>query len=127
LGKERLKNAYAYKKLLQKAGVIALGTDFPVEEVNPMLTFHAAVARKDSKGFPDGGFQMENALTREETLKGMTIWAAYSNFEEKEKGSLEAGKWADFVLYDKDIMKIKESEILKLKPASTYVKGIKVK
>jgi predicted amidohydrolase YtcJ len=70
-----------------------------------MLTFHAAFARKDSKGYPSAGFQMENALTREETLKGMTIWAAYSNFEEK-KGSLEVGKWADFVLFDKDIMKI---------------------
>ena len=127
LGKDRLKNAYAYKKLLKKAGVIALGTDFPVEEVNPMLTFHAAVARKDSKGYPRGGFQIENALTREETLKGMTIWAAYSNFEEKEKGSLEVGKWADFVIYDKDIMKIMESEILEMKPSNSYIKGVKVK
>lgn len=127
LGKDRLKNAYAYKKLLNKAGVIALGTDFPVEEVNPMLTFHAAVARKDSKGYPRGGFQIENALTREETLKGMTIWAAYSNFEEKEKGSLEVGKWADFVIYDKDIMKIMESEILEMKPSNSYIKGVKVK
>jgi hypothetical protein len=127
LGKNRLKNAYAYKKLLKKAGIVALGTDFPVEEVNPMLTFHAAVARKDSKGYPRGGFQMENALTREETLRGMTIWAAYSNFEEKEKGSLEVGKWADFVIYDKDIMKIMESEILNMKPSNTYLKGVKVK
>jgi predicted amidohydrolase YtcJ len=127
LGKDRLKNAYAYKKLLNKSGIIALGTDFPVEEVNPMLTFHAAVARKDSKGYPMGGFQMENALTREETLRGMTIWAAYSNFEEKEKGSLEVGKWADFVIYDKDIMKIGESKILEMKASNTYLKGIKVK
>jgi predicted amidohydrolase YtcJ len=127
LGKDRLKNAYAYKKLLKKSGIIALGTDFPVEEVNPMLTFHAAVARKDSKGYPMGGFQMENALTREETLRGMTIWAAYSNFEEKEKGSLEVGKWADFVIYDKDIMKIGESKILEMKASNTYLKGIKVK
>lgn len=127
LGKDRLKNAYAYKKMLTKAGIIALGTDFPVEEVNPMLTFHAAVARKDSKGYPRGGFQMENALTRVEALRGMTIWAAYSNFEEKEKGSLEVGKWADFVIYDKDIMKIMESEILDLKPSNTYIKGVKVK
>lgn len=127
LGKDRLKNAYAYKKLLSKAGVIALGTDFPVEEVNPMLTFHAAVARKDGKGYPRGGFQIENALSRKETLKGMTIWAAYSNFEEKEKGSLEVGKWADFVIYDKDIMKIMESEILEMKPSNTYLKGVKVK
>ncbi|NGY35931.1 amidohydrolase [Flavobacterium sp. XN-5] len=127
LGKNRIKNAYAYKKLLQKAGVIALGTDFPVEEVNPMLTFHAAVARKDAKGYPRDGFQMENALTREEALKGMTIWAAFSNFEEKEKGSLEVGKWADFVVYDQDIMKIRDSELLKLKPLNTYLKGEKVK
>ncbi len=127
LGKERLKNAYAYKKLLQKAGTIALGTDFPIEEVNPMLTFHAAVARKDSKNFPKGGFQMENALTREETLKGMTIWAAYSNFEENEKGSLVVGKWADFVLFDQDIMRINENQILKLKPSQTFLKGVKMK
>jgi len=127
LGKDRLKNAYAYKKLLKKAGVIALGTDFPVEEVNPMLTFHSAVARKDSKGYPRGGFQMENALSREETLRGMTIWAAYSNFEEKEKGSLEVGKWADFVIFDKDIIKIEESELLNMKPVNTYLKGQKVK
>lgn len=127
LGKERLKNAYAYKKLLQKAGTIALGTDFPIEEVNPMLTFHAAVARKDSKNFPKGGFQMENALTREETLKGMTIWAAYSNFEENEKGSLVVGKWADFVLFDQDIMRIDENQILKLKPSQTFLKGVKMK
>lgn len=127
LGKERIKNAYAYKKLLQRAGIVALGTDFPVEEVNPMFTFHAAVARKDSKNYPKGGFQMENALSREETLKGMTIWAAYSNFEEKEKGSLEVGKWADFVIYDQDLMKVEENKIVKMKPVNTYLKGEKVK
>ena len=127
LGKARIKNAYAYKKLLQKAGIVALGTDFPVEEVNPMLTFHAAVSRKDSKGFPKGGFQMENALTREETLRGMTIWAAFSNFEEKEKGSLEVGKWADFVLFDQDLMKMDESKIPFIKPLHTFAKGNQVK
>lgn len=127
LGKERIKNAYAYKKLLQKGGMVALGTDFPVEEVNPMLTFHASVARKDSKEFPKGGFQIENALTRVETLKGMTIWAAFSNFEEKEKGSLEVGKWADFVIFDEDLMNVEENKIVKLKPTNTYLKGRKVK
>ena len=127
IGKDRIKNAYAYKKLLKKAGIVALGTDFPVEEVNPMFTFHAAVARKDNKGFPKGGFQMENALTREETLRGMTIWAAYSNFEEKEKGSLEAGKWADFVIYDQDLMKMDESKISLIKPVHTFLKGSQVK
>jgi predicted amidohydrolase YtcJ len=127
LGKERLKNAYAFKKLLKYAGIVALGTDFPVEEVNPMLTFHAAVARKDSKNYPKTGFQKENALSREETLRGMTIWAAYSNFEEKEKGSLERGKWADFVLFDNDIMTIAEDKIITLKPSQVYLKGEKVK
>ena len=127
LGKQRLKNAYAFKKLLQKAGTVALGTDFPVEEVNPMLTFHAAVTRKDVKDYPKNGFQIENALTRAETLRGMTIWAAYSNFEEKEKGSLEVGKWADFVIYDEDLMKVKDNMMVKMKPTSTFLKGQKVK
>jgi predicted amidohydrolase YtcJ len=70
---------------------------------------------------------MENALTRAETLRGMTIWAAFSNFEEKEKGSLEVGKWADFVMYDQDLMKVEENKIVKMKPTNTYLKGRKVK
>lgn len=127
IGKERIKHSYAYKKMLDKAGVIALGTDFPIEEVNPMLTFYAAVARKDLKNFPEGGFQPENALSREETLKGMTIWAAYSNFEEKEKGSLEAGKWADFTIFDNDLINEDIDAIPYVKPVNTFVKGIQVK
>jgi len=86
----------------------------------------AAVARKDLKGFPEQGFQPENALTREEALKGMTIWAAYSNFEEKEKGSLEAGKWADFIITDKDIMKVDINEVPNVKILATYLNGEKV-
>lgn len=96
LGEERIKGAYAYKKLLEKTGRIALGTDYPVEHVSPFYTFYAAVARKDLKQYPEGGFQKENALSREETLKGMTLWAAYSNFEEYEKGSITAGKFCRF-------------------------------
>lgn len=127
VGKERIKFSYAYKKMLSKAGLIALGTDFPIEEVNPMLTFYAAVARKDLKNYPEGGFQIENALTREETLKGMTIWAAYSNFEEKEKGSLEVGKWADFTIFDNDLLTEDLDAIPYIKPANTFVKGTQVK
>ncbi|MGX7668396.1 amidohydrolase [Flavobacterium pedocola] len=127
VGKGRIKNSYAYKKILQHAGLIALGTDFPIEEVNPMYTFYAAVARKDLKNYPQGGFQSENALTREETLKGMTIWAAYSNFEEDHKGSLEVGKWADFTIFDVDIMTMDIDGIPYVKPVNTFVKGKQVK
>lgn len=126
LGKERNKTAYSYKDILKAAGVLALGTDFPVEDISPFKTFYAAVYRKDSKGFPANGFQMENALTREETIKGMTTWAAYSNFEEKEKGSLTRGKWADFIILDTDLMKCAEEKILKTKVLSTFISGEEV-
>ncbi|MFZ1313500.1 MAG: amidohydrolase, partial [Chitinophagaceae bacterium] len=102
LGSERVKGAYAYKQLLQQNGWLPLGTDFPVEDISTFKTFYAAVVRKDAKGWPANGFQPENALTREEALRGMTIWAAKANFEEKEKGSLEEGKFADFVILDTD-------------------------
>lgn len=126
VGNERIKHAYAYQQLLLQNGLIALGTDFPIEGINPINTFYAAVARKDAKGFPDGGFQIENGLSRQEALKGMTIWAALSNFEENEKGSLEIGKFADFVITDKDIMKVKENELLSTKVQYTYINGEKV-
>jgi len=126
LGGERLKSAYVYKQLLKQNGWLPLGTDFPVENINPMYTFYAAVERKDLKGFPEGGFQPENALTRTEALKGITIWAAKANFEEKEKGSLEPGKYADFVILDKDIMKVKGAELPKIKVIKTYINGVKV-
>ena len=127
LGAAREKGAYAYKKLLNLSGQIALGTDFPVEAVSTFKTFYAAVARKDSKHYPENGYQIENALSREETLKGMTIWAAYSNFEENEKGSIEAGKFADFIILDKNIMEIPENEILNTTVEQTYLAGKKVK
>lgn len=127
LGERRMKGAYAYKKLLQESGVIALGTDFPVEQVSPFYTFYAAVARKDLKQYPENGFQMKDALTREETLRGMTIWAAYSNFEEQEKGSIEVGKFADFILMDEDIMTVAEDLIPNLKVNQTWLGGKKVK
>jgi len=123
LGNERIKGAYAYKQLLNAYGKVALGTDFPVERVSPFLTFYAAVARQDLEQYPKDGFQKENGLTREETLKGMTIWAAYSNFEEDEKGSIEVGKFADFIVLDKDIMTINQYEIPNIKVEQTFVNG----
>lgn len=126
LGEERIKGAYAYKKLLEKTGKLALGTDYPVEHVSPFYTFYAAVARKDLKQYPEGGFQKENALTREETLKGMTLWAAYSNFEEQEKGSITADKFADFIILEDNIMEIEEDQIPNSKVKATYVNGEKV-
>ncbi|WP_179338294.1 amidohydrolase [Winogradskyella ludwigii] len=123
VGEERIKGAYAYKQLLEAYGKVALGTDFPVERVSPFLTFYAAVARQDLEGFPEGGFQMENVLTREETLKGMTIWAAYSNFEEDEKGSIEVGKLADFIILDQDIMTVAAKKIPNIKVLKTVVGG----
>ena len=86
----RIKGAYAFKDLLNSSGKVALGTDFPVEKVNPFHTFYSSVERKDLNGYPENGFQMENSLTREETLKGMTIWGAYFNFEEHER---KFGSW----------------------------------
>ncbi len=126
VGAERMKGAYAYKDLLKKYGSVALGTDFPVEKVSPFLTFYAAAVRKDTDNYPAGGFQMENVLTREETLKGMTIWAAHSNFEENEKGSIEVGKFADFVILNQNIMEIEGNKIPNTKVKATYVNGEKV-
>lgn len=126
LGSERLKGAYAYKQLMEQNGSVANGSDFPVEDINPLYGFYAAVKRMDKKGFPEGGFQKENALTCEQALRGMTIWAARANFEEGEKGSLEPGKFADFVITDNDLMQAPDSTLFKIKILQTWLGGKKV-
>lgn len=126
LGKERIKYAYALKDLMRQNGIIALGSDFPVEEVNPFLGLYAAVVRQDTKGFPQGGFQMENALDRESALKGMTIWAAYATFWEKEIGSLEVGKWADFIITDQNLMEIPAEMLKNMTVKETWIGGKRV-
>ena len=126
LGVFRIRGAYAYRDLLSQNGWLANGSDFPVESINPLFGFYAAVARKDQNNFPEGGFEMKNALTRMEALKAMTIWAAAANFEDEVKGSIEIGKVADFVVLDRDIMTVAEEELFKATVEATYINGEKV-
>ena len=126
VGVERVKGAYAFKDLLKQNSWIPLGTDFPVEDISPFKTFYAAVFRIDTKGYPAGGYQIANALTREEALRGMTIWAAKGAFEESEKGSLEKGKYADFIVLDKDLMTADAKNVLTTSVMATYIGGEKV-
>ncbi|MBP5240294.1 MAG: amidohydrolase family protein, partial [Bacteroidales bacterium] len=126
LGKDRVRYAYAQQMLLQQNGWLVNGTDFPIESIKPLYTFFAAVARKDLNGNPAEGFQMENALTREQALRSITIWAAKGYFEEKNKGSIEAGKEADFVVLDSDIMTISEMQIPQTAVLQLFVSGERV-
>jgi predicted amidohydrolase YtcJ len=123
LGKDRIKRAYAYKDLLDWSGILALGTDFPVENISPFETFYAAVARKVPGDSSSQVFQPSNALSRYEALLGLTRWAAYANFEDNEKGSIEVGKYADFIILDQDIMKVKIDRVLNTRIVATIVNG----
>lgn len=123
LGENRIKTAYAYKDLLNQNYILALGTDFPIEDISPLKTFYAAVFRQDIKGYPDGGFNAENALTREEAIRGMTIWNALANFEEQEKGSLEIGKKANITILNMDLMTVRPESFDKLQVTYTMVDG----
>lgn len=126
LGKQRMRYAYAYQPLLQTNGWMPLGTDFPVEDMNPRYTFYASVFRKDARGFPEAGFQPAHALTREEALRGMTIWAARAGFQEQERGSLEVGKSADWVILNTDLMQCAPAEVLQATVLATYINGVRV-
>jgi predicted amidohydrolase YtcJ len=123
LGRNRVMRAYTYRELKEQLGMVALGTDFPVEGISPINTFYAAVARKDLKGQPEEGFQAENALTREDALRGITIWPAIANFEEHKKGSIEMGKFADLVMLDRDLLKCSESRLPQSRVVMTIVQG----
>jgi len=128
LGKNRIEHAYAYQELLKQNSWLPLGTDFPVEHVSPFYTFYAAIARKDSEGNPTPGFNIENSLTREQALKGISIWAAKAAFEENEKGSIEAKKMADFIVTNIDLLNEKDLlKIRNLKPNEVYLNGKRVK
>lgn len=123
LGAERLANAYAYQRLLKQNGLLALGTDFPVEGIDPLQTFYAAVVRKNADGRPEGGFQMADALTRDQALRGMTIWNAIATFTENDLGTLEVGKRADFTVMDRDLLEADATGLRKARVEATFVNG----
>ncbi len=123
LGYARTFGAYAWRSLLNTGVIIPNGSDFPVERVNPLYSFHAAVSRQDDNSWPPGGWFPEQRMTREEALKSMTIWPAYAGFMETTTGSLTPGKYADFVILDRDIMTVPESSILGTGVIATYIGG----
>jgi hypothetical protein len=126
LGAGRLLGAYAWRSLLNTGVVIPNGSDFPVEQVNPLISFHSAISRQDARDWPPGGWYPAERMTRDEALKSMTLWAAYAGFQEKVLGSLTPGKYADFVVLDQDIMRVPAEHILRTKVLSTWVGGARV-
>mgnify|MGYP003345324932 FL=1 len=123
IGDNRAIHAYAYKELLDKSKAIAFGTDFPVEDISPIMTFYSAVARKDINGYPDEGFQMENSINRINALTAMTRWGAFANFEEDEKGTIEIAKDADFIILDNDLITSAENRIPLTNIVATFING----
>ena len=123
LGDTRLLGAYAWRSLLDTGVPVPNGSDFPVEAVNPLLSFHAAFTRQDASNFPVGGWFPAQRMTREEALESMTIWPAYAAFQEDVLGSLTPGKYADFVVLDQDIMRVAPESVLATKVLATYVGG----
>jgi predicted amidohydrolase YtcJ len=123
LGDSRLWGAYAWRSLLDSGVIVPNGSDFPVERVNPLYSFHSAVTRQDENDFPPGGWYPAQRMTREEALKSMTLWPAYAAFQEKEMGSLSPGKYADFVILDRDIMTVAPEQILGTRVMATYLGG----
>ncbi len=126
LGPDRIKGAYAWRSLLNTGVIIPDGSDFPVEEVNPLISFHSAVTRQDATDWPAAGWYPDQVMTRAEALKAMTIWPAYAGFQEKLMGSIAPGKYADFVVLDRDIMTVPANEILKTRVKSTWLAGKQV-
>ena len=126
IGGERMKGAYAWRKVIDSGNIIIGGSDAPVELVNPYHGLYAAVTRQDRSGQPQGGWYIVEAMTREEALKAFTIWAAYGQFEEKIKGSLEVGKLADFAVIDRDYLKCPANEIKDIQVLTTVLGGEEV-
>lgn len=123
LGPTRLYGAYPWRSLINSGVVVPNGSDFPVEQVNPLISFHSAIARQDANDWPAGGWFPEQRMTREEALRSMTLWPAYAAFQEKDMGSITIGKYADFVVLDQDIMRVPAELVLRTEVVATYVGG----
>ena len=123
LGRNRIRTAYTYSDLQNVLGILPLGTDMPVEDIDPRKTFYAATIRKDSEGYPSEGYHIDQSLTRESAVYGMTLWAAIANFQEDEVGSIEVGKWADLVVMDRNLLTVDPDQILDTKILRTFVAG----
>ncbi|MCT9127265.1 amidohydrolase [Cupriavidus gilardii] len=126
IGKERIKGAYAWQTFLKQGTVIAGGSDFPVESANPFYGLHAAVTRTDHEGRPINGWHPEEAMTLSQAFRAFTLDAAYAQHQEKTLGSLEKGKWADFILVDRDLFKVAPADIWKIQVLETWVAGERV-
>ncbi|RNC84700.1 MAG: amidohydrolase [Balneola sp.] len=126
VGPDRIKGGYAWQSFLQQGTIVAAGSDFPVEHSNPFYGLYSAVTRMDHEGTPDGGWYPGESLSREEALRAFTIDAAYAGHQENELGTLENGKWADFIIIDQDYFTVPESEIWKIEVLETWVAGKKV-
>lgn len=124
LGRNRIRHAYAYNDLEQVLGLLPLGTDMPVEDIDPIKTFYAATIRKDTEGFPKDGYHTDQSLSRQSALYGMTLWAAIANFQDESVGSIEVGKWADLVILDRNLLTSPPESILDTKILRTFVAGI---
>ncbi|MBT8471708.1 MAG: amidohydrolase family protein, partial [Marinicaulis sp.] len=123
LGPNRLDGAYAWRSIIDAGGIIAAGSDAPVERGDPLIEFYAAVVRRGLDGTQTEDWRPGEAVTREEALKMFTAWPAYASFQENLLGTIEPGKRADFTVFSKDIMTVAEEEILTAKPMMTVVDG----
>lgn len=126
VGPERIKGGYAWNTFLEQGTVVASGSDFPVESVNPFFGLYSAVTRQDHEGKPEGGWYSDEAMTRAEALRSFTIDAAYAGHQEDILGTLEPGKWADFILIDRNIMEVPEQQIWQTNVLETWVAGQQV-
>jgi predicted amidohydrolase YtcJ len=126
IGPDRIRGAYAWRRLLDSGATLASGSDFPVESPNPFLGLYAAVTRQDRAGRPEGGWYADQALSRAEALYSFTLAAAYAAHAESRLGSLEPGKWADFIIIDRDYFSVPASEIDDIRVLETWVGGKRV-